>query len=171
MPSRSMQSPYFASGDPETEEMTTLYAPGMLGTIAQFERASNNVCKYRLVKQNTGVTGIVGNVMGWFARATYTVGLGASGTLGLPAGICRIAAATAASYIWICTRGNRGVLFQGSPTVAPDATGAVQAVLGATGGQANGVSTANVALHLGSCTGVTASNIAPVQLSLLDADD
>jgi len=167
MPPRFIQSPYFATGDPETEEMTTLYAPGMLGCLGVKDRGSNNICTYRLVKQASTIQGIVGNVFCWSARATYTATTAVTNA-GLPAGICGIASATPASYIWLAIKGNRPVRVQGSPTVAPDTTGAVQAVVSATAGVANGVSTAQVPQHLGAFTSAVTSNLANCQLAILD---
>ena len=69
---RFIQSPYFATGDPETEEMTTLYAPGMLGCLADFDRGSNNICQYQLVQQAASISGVVGSVLVWSAKGTYT---------------------------------------------------------------------------------------------------
>jgi hypothetical protein len=169
---RWIQSPYFATGDPESEEFTTLYAPGMFGCLAQFDRGSNNICTYRLVKQNTAISGVVGNVFVWLTRATYTVTTVVTNA-GLPAGIGEKIVATAATFIWVAVRGNRPVLVVNAPTVAPDATGAVQAIVSATAGSADGVSVAKVPHHLGAYTSTQdgTSKLASVQLALLDALD
>lgn len=140
-----IQSPYFATGNPETEEMTTLYAPGMLGCVAQFDQGLQagppNVCAYQLVKQNTSITGVVGNVMYWVTKSSYTVTTTATNT-GQLAGICRIAAAAAATYIWICKHGDREVLFIDAPTVAPSAVGLPVVGVTATAGKADTVALA-----------------------------
>ncbi len=168
---RWIQSPYFATGDPEQEEMTTLYAPGMLGCLANFDRGSNNICTYRLVVQASGVSGVVGNVFVWSARATYTVTTTVT-NLGLPAGIGEKIVVTAASYIWVAVRGNRPVLFVDAPTVAPGTTG-VHAVVSTTTGKANGITTEQVPTHLGATTSAQdgTTKLASVQLTLLDGLD
>lgn len=166
-----IQSPYFATGDPESEEMSTLYAPGMLGCLANHDRGSNNVCTYRLVKQATSIAGVVGNVFVWSARATYTVTTTVT-NIGLPAGVGEKIVATAATYIWLAVRGNRPVLFIDSPTVAPATTG-VHAVVSSTAGKADGITTEKVPAHLGATTSAQdgTSKLADVQLALLDAND
>src|SRR5262245_22266626 len=120
----TIQSPYFATGDPETEEMTTLYAPGMLGCIGQFDRGGlagpQQPTVYQLVKAATAIQGIVANVMYWTTKTSFLVSTARTGSL---AGICRIAAAAAATYIWILKKGDRGVLFVAAPTVAPSTSG------------------------------------------------
>jgi hypothetical protein len=136
-----IQSPYFATGNPETEEMTTLYAPGMLGLRAEFDQGGiagpMNKCIYQLVKQNTSITAVVGNVMYWVSKgSTYVVTTTATNTGNL-AGIARIAATAAATYIWICKKGDREVLFVDSPTSAPDATGKPVVGVTATAGKAD----------------------------------
>lgn len=167
---RWIQSPYFATGDPEQEEMTTLYAPGMLGCLADFDRGSNNICTYRLVVQATAISGVVGNVFVWSARSTYTVTTTVT-NIGMPAGVGEKIVVTAASYIWIAVRGNRPVLFIDAPTVAPATTG-VQAVVSSTAGKADGVTTASVRSHLGATTSAQdgTTKLASVQLNLLDSE-
>ncbi|PYQ25325.1 MAG: hypothetical protein DMF56_27825 [Acidobacteria bacterium] len=135
-----IQSPYFATGNPETEEMTTLYAPGMLGCRAEFDQGllagPPNRCVYQLVKAYTSITPVVGNVLYWVTKSSYTVTTTAT-NLGNLAGIARIAAAAAAEYIWICKKGDRDVLFIDAPTVAPDATGLPVVGVVATAGKAD----------------------------------
>jgi hypothetical protein len=135
-----IQSPYFASGNPESEEMTTLYAPGMLGCRAEFDQGllagPPNRCVYQLVKAYTSITPVVGNVLYWVTKSSYSVTTTATNT-GQLAGIARIAAAAAATYIWICKKGDRDVLFIDSPTVAPDATGLPVMGVTATAGKAD----------------------------------
>jgi hypothetical protein len=169
---RWIQSPYFASGDPETEEMTTLYAAGMLGCLANYDRGSNNICTYRLVKQASAISGVVGNVFVFSTRSIYEVTTAVT-KAGLPAGIGEKIVATAATYIWVAVRGNRPVLFVNAPTVAPDANGTTQAIVSSTTGSADGVTTAKVPQHLGACTSTQdgTSKLASVQLTLLDGLD
>jgi hypothetical protein len=135
-----IQSPYFQTGNPETEEMTTLYAPGMLGCRAEFDQGllagPPNRCVYQLVKAYTSITPVVGNVLYWVAKSAFTVTTTATNT-GALAGIARIAAAAAATYIWICKKGDRDVLFIDAPTVAPDATGLPVMGVTATAGKAD----------------------------------
>ncbi len=135
-----IQSPYFATGNPETEEMTTLYAPGMLGLRAEFDQGllagPPNRCVYQLIKQYTSIQCVVGNVTYWVAKSAFTVTTTATNSGNL-AGIARIAAAAAATYIWICKKGDRDVLFIDAPTVAPDATGLPVMGVTATAGKAD----------------------------------
>ena len=156
-----IQSPYFATGNPETEEMTTLYAPGMLGCRAEFDQgllaimAVAMFVQYRLQPQ-TGMDPVQqkvfmfmplvmsvmfaffpsGLVLYWVTKSSYTVTTTAT-NLGNLAGIARIAAAAAAEYIWICKKGDRDVLFIDAPTVAPDATGLPVVGVVATAGKAD----------------------------------
>lgn len=138
---KEIQSPYFATGNPATEEMTTLYAPGMLGCIAQFDQGGisgpANICVYQLVKQNSAITGVVGNVMYWVSKGSTFVITTVSTNTGHVAGVCEIAAGTAASYIWILKKGDRNVLFIDAPTSAPDATGKPVVGVTATAGKAD----------------------------------
>ena len=140
-----IQSPYYATGNPETEEMSTLYAPGMLGCVGQFDQGGIsgpiNLCLYQLVKQAAALSAVVGNVMYWSAKSTFTVTTTATNT-GQLAGIARIASATAASYIWICKKGDRNVLFIDAPTVACDATGLPVVGVTATAGKADSLALA-----------------------------
>lgn len=128
-----LQSPYFASGDPETEEYTalpvsgsTLPPAGMLGALADFNRAGLTgpplVQRYQFVKQAAAITGIVGNVLYWSDKPNFVVTT-ARTNRGFLSGICRIAAANAASYIWQLKKGRRTVKFQAVTSSAPDATG------------------------------------------------
>lgn len=134
-----IQSPYFATGNPETEEMTTLYAPGMLGCCAQFDQGGisgpPNVCEYQLVKQYTAIQGVVGSVFTWQTKSSYTVTNAAlSGNV---AGIGEIAAGTAASYIWILKKGDRSVLFVDAPASAPSTAGKPVVASDTTAGKAD----------------------------------
>jgi hypothetical protein len=140
-----IQSPYFASGNPETEEFTTLYAPGMLGLRAEFDQGTPGVapnrCVYQLVKCASGITPVVGNVMYWSTKNIAAVTTTATNTGNL-AGIARIAAAAAAEYIWICKKGDREVLFIDAPTSAPDGTGKPVVGVTATAGKADSLALA-----------------------------
>src|SRR5213078_181096 len=119
---RLIQSPYFATGNPETEEYTALPATGStlpprghLGQVADFDQGGIagpvNLCRYQLVKCASGITPVVGNVMYWSDKTISEVTTTRTNR-GTPAGICRIAAAAAAEYIWILKKGDRGVKFQ-----------------------------------------------------------
>src|SRR5438270_9555960 len=134
MPSgKLIQSPYFASGSPETEEYASLPAAGStlppagsLGCVADFDNGGLagpvNLCRYQLVKQGPGIQGVVGSAMYWLDETAYKVTTVRTNR-GTFAGICRIASATAGSYIWILKKGRRTGLFQAAPSSAPDATG------------------------------------------------
>lgn len=171
-PGQLIQSPYFATGNPETEEMTTLYAPGMLGAVADFDQGSigaPNLCRYQLVKQNTAITGVVGTLFYWLTKASRIVTTVRTNQ-GQVAGIGRIAAATAASFIWICKKGDRGVLFQGAPTVAPDATGLPVIPSTTTDGVANSVAlgTAPIVNLIGATLGAPTANVALTRVNIPD---
>lgn len=139
---KRIQSPYFATGNPETEESTTLYAPGMLGCVADFDQGSvgnENVCTYQLVKLATSLQGLVGNVMYWSTGAlkgAYTATTTATNT-GTCAGICQRATTTAATYIWMLKHGYRSVLLIDSPTSEADTTGKPVVGVTATAGKAD----------------------------------
>jgi hypothetical protein len=123
-----IQSPYFATGDPNTEEMTTLYAPGMLGCAAQFDRGGvsgpPNVCVYQLVKQNNdGAAALFGTVLNWVDKGAWTVDLSLVNSLGLLAGVCQFDGASADTYLWILKKGYGQVRFINSPVEDPSAAG------------------------------------------------
>lgn len=140
MPRRFIQSPYFATGNPETEEMTTLYAPGMLGCVGEFDQGGisgpPNICRYQLVLQGAAIQSVVGNVMRWLSKGAYTVTTAVANGGNL-AGVARIAAAAAATYIWIAKKGDRNVLFIDIPTVAPSSAGLPVVASDATAGKAD----------------------------------
>jgi hypothetical protein len=121
---KEIQSPYFATGDPETEESTTLYAPGMLGCIAQFDRGGvsgpQNVCVYQLVQLDAFVSA-VGQIVTWLSKAASTV-TNQTAVNGNVAGIVEKVAAVS-TYVWIVKKGDRPVLFVDAPTVAPSLLG------------------------------------------------
>lgn len=156
-----IQSPYFATGNPETEEMTTLYAPGMLGCLADFDQGTpgaKNVCRYQLVVQAATISGIIGNVVYWGTaalRGIFSVTTTATNT-GTLAGICRKVVVTAASYIWILKRGVAEVLLIDAPTSAADATGKPVVGVTATAGKADtlALATAPQPLLIGRCVSV-----------------
>jgi hypothetical protein len=170
-----IQSPYFATGNPESEEMSTLYAPGMLGCCAQFDKGGlagpPNVCVYQLIKQAASITGVVGNLFYWSDKGIWTVTTTATNT-GQLAGVGRIAGATAASYIWICKKGDVDVLFIDSPTSAPDATGKPAVGVTATAGKADALAlaTAPQPLAFGRTLGAQdgTSKLASVRVNVLD---
>lgn len=143
-----IQSPYFATGNPETEEMTTLYAPGMLGCVAEFDQGGiagpKNVCTYQLVLQAAAISGVIGNVLYWGTAAlkkAFTVTTTATNT-GTRAGICRKLVVTAATYIWMLKQGQAEVLFIDAPTVACDGTGLPVVGVTATAGKADSLALA-----------------------------
>lgn len=169
---KQIQSPYFATGNPETEEMTTLYAPGMLGCIAQFDQGGmagpENVCTYQLILQATAIQAVVGNVMYWSDKSTWKVSTARTGNL---AGIARIAAAAAATYIWILKKGDRGVLFVAAPTSAPSDAGKIVVASDAEDGKADCLPAANAQAGfplIGTTLGVTSSNIANCRVNIPD---
>jgi hypothetical protein len=176
-----LQSAYFASGDPETEEFTalpmtgsTLPPAGMLGAVADFNRAGLTgpplMQRYQFVKQAGGITGIVGNVLYWSDKTNFVVTT-ARTNRGLLSGICRIAAANAASYIWQLKKGSRTVKFQAVPSSAPDATGKPVVCSMTTDGVADCLANdqAQAAFPLvGVATSVTAANLATVNVNIPD---
>lgn len=172
MPMNEATIPYFLTGNPETEESSTLYAPGALGSFAWFDQgtsAAPNRCRYRLVKCTTGITPAVGNVMYWVSKAAFTVTT-ARTNRGNVAGIARIAGTIAAAYIWILVRGDRTVLFQGAPTVAPDATGLTVVPSSGTDGVADSVAiaTAPPGPVIGVTLGAAASSLALCRVNIPD---
>lgn len=163
---------YFQTGNPETEEASSLYAPGLLGTFAWFNQGTPvapNWCRYRLVKQTTAISGVVGNVMYWVSKAAFTVTTDRTNR-GNVAGICRIAVVTAATYIWLLVHGDRTVKFQGAPTVAPDATGLTVVPSSGTDGVADSVAIATAAPGpvIGTTLGAASSNLALCRVNIPD---
>ena len=166
-----IQSPYFATGDPETEEMTTLYAPGMLGCLADFDRGSNNVCQYQLVQQAASIAGVVGSVLVWSAKGTYTVTTLVT-NINHVAGIGEKIVATAATFIWVVKHGDRSVLVVDSPTGTASAVGE-PVVVSSTNGKANvlAVGTAPVAgAYIGNSLGAQdgTTKLVSTQLHITD---
>lgn len=154
-----IQAPYFATGNPETEEMTTLYAPGMLGCFADFDQGGitgpENICRYQLVVQDAAISGVIGNVMYWAAlKANYSVTTTATLT-GTLAGVCRKLVTDAASYIWILKHGTREVLLIDAPTSAADTTGKPVVGVTATAGKADvlALATAPQPIEFARCVG------------------
>lgn len=133
-----IQSPYFATGNPDTEEMTTLYAPGMLGCCGQFDQGGiggpPNVCVYQLVLL-AAINAVVGNVLTWSNKGAWTV-TNATAANGNVAGIGQKIAGPS-TYIWIVKKGDRPVLFVDAPTVAPSALGLPVVQSDATAGKAD----------------------------------
>lgn len=167
-----IQSPYFATGDPETEEMTTLYAPGMLGCAAQYDRGGAagppNVCVYQLVKLDAFVT-VVGNVMTWLVKGSYSV-TNQTAANGNVAGICEKIAAIS-TYIWIVKKGDRPVLFVAAPTAAPSTLGLPVVQSSATAGKANCLAKSETQAAfplLGTSLGATSSDLASVRINIPD---
>lgn len=170
---KRIQSPYFATGNPETEEMTTLYAPGMLGCVAEFDQGGitgpPNICSYQLVLQDTAIQCAVGNVLYWKTKSSYSVTT--VRTTGNLAGIARIAAAAAATYIWMLKHGDRTVLFIAAPTVAPSANGLPVVAADGTNGKADCLANANAQPGfplIGTSLSVTAADLATVRVNIPD---
>ena len=168
-----IQSPYFATGDPETEEMTTLYAPGMLGCCAQYDRGGvtgpQNVCTYQLVKLDAFVT-VVGNVMTWLSKAAFSV-TNQTAANGNVAGICEKIAAVS-TYIWIVKKGDRPVLFVAAPTAAPSLLGLPVVQSSATAGKANCLAKSETQAAfplLGTTFGTTTSDLGTVRINIPDS--
>lgn len=179
---RFIQSPYYASGNPETEEYTaipatgsTLPPQGSIGCVADFDQGGAagpvNLCRYQLVKCAAGITPALGSVMYWSNKPILEVTTVRTNR-GAVAGICRIAAATSAEYIWILKKGRRTVLFQAAPTSAPDTTG--KPVVGSPGtdGVADclgNVETQGAFSLIGVTVGVAAVNLALCDVNIPDA--
>lgn len=168
-----IQSPYFATGNPTTEEMTTLYAPGMLGCYCDFDMGlmagPPNICRFQLVLQYTAIQGVVGQVFYWKNKGLYTITT--DRTSGDLAGIGEIAAAGAASYIWIVKHGNQPVLFVAAPAVAV-AAGLPVVASDATDGKADCLANANAQPAfplIGTALGATAADLASVRINIPDA--
>lgn len=134
------QSPYFATGNPETEESTTLYAPGMLGCVSDYDQGQisgpPNICTYQLVLATLAISaGFVGEVYTWSSKAAWTVVAGVASS-GQVAGVGAIINTLLNPYIWILKRGDRNVRFVDAPAVAPSNAG-LAVFLSATTGKAD----------------------------------
>src|SRR3954451_3222191 len=119
------QGAYLATGDPETEENTTLLYPGELGRVIDFDRGTAgapNRCRYQQVRCAAGITPVKGQVLYWNDKSKFEVTTAAANRAQV-AGIfgTQRDASAAQKYIWIGKKGRLGVLFQGAPTSAPDA--------------------------------------------------
>lgn len=176
-----LQTPYYASGDPETDEYTALPATGstlppagMLGAISQYNRAGltgpPQIMTYQFVKQAAAITGVVGNVYWWSDKVNF-VATTSRTNRGLLAGICRIAAANAASYIWLLKHGRRTVKFQAVPSSAPDTTGKPVVPSMTTDGTADCLTNDEAQPGfplIGVALSVTASNLATCDVNIPD---
>lgn len=143
MPLDQIAVPMFLTGNPETELLTSLYAPGSLGKKAWFNQGTPSaplMCQYQLVKLAGSITTAIGSVLYWSDRDDFVVTTTATNT-GQVAGIARIVAA-AAEYIWILKKGDREVLFIDSPTVACSAVGLPVVGVTATAGKADSLALA-----------------------------
>lgn len=155
--------------------MTTLYAPGMLGCIGEWDAGGisgpPNLCEYQLVLQNTSISGVMGNVMYWADKGAFKVTTTQTNT-GQLAGICRKVVVTAATYIWILKHGTRDVLLIDSPTSAADATGKPVVGITATAGKADvlALATAPQPVLIGRCVGAQdgTSKLASVIVNIPD---
>lgn len=154
MPQDQIAVPMFLTGNPETELLTSLYAPGALGKKAWFNQGTPSapiMCLYQLVKLKAAITTTIGAVMYWDDRDDFVVTNVATNT-GQLAGIARIVAA-AAEYIWILKEGDREVHLVDSPTSAADATGKPVVGVTATAGKADvlALTTAITPVGIGRC--------------------
>lgn len=155
---RHIQSPFFQTGNPETEDNTTLYAPGMLGCTTEFDQGGRagpvNLCVYQLVKCASGVTPAVGSLLYWSDRSAVEVTTTATAT-GALAGVSRIVPGGAARYIWILKKGSREVLLIDSPTSTPDTAGKPVVGVTATAGKGDvlALATAPQPVLVGRCIG------------------
>lgn len=149
-----IQSPYLATGNPNTEQMTTLYAPGMLGCAMSFDQGpwyigdgvSQIPCEYQLVKQATDFGALDGGLIArWVDKRNWTVDLSQAATSGNLAGVSQLQTAekvlTGAddnTYIWILKKGEAQVFFVDPPVVDPSTAAGLPVVASdATDGRAD----------------------------------
>lgn len=166
--------PMFLTGNPETELLTSLYAPGTLGMFCEFNQGTSsapNICRYRLVKLASSITTTIGAPLVWTDKSAFTVSNIVANRAQL-AGIARIVAA-AAEYIWILTNGDREVHLIDSPTSAADAAGKPVVMDPSTAGKADvlALTTAPTIARIGSTLGTQdgTSKRALCRVNILDA--
>ena len=126
---------YLQSGDPETENTPTLYAPGLLGarfTVIQPSRAtpgteSGRSKRYQIIRTDSTMTvaPFLGAVAWWSDKTQYLVTTNAAATgggRGRVAGIFQNAI-TPGNFGCVQVEGPAMVKFVDAPTATPDATG------------------------------------------------
>ncbi len=116
------QAVYIATGDPETDNPTSLQFPGQLGATVTIQHATQGRKTYQLVKVNSGSATLTAHAcVFWADKHNYEV-IAAATNHGRAAGIAKVAAA-ASTFCWIQKKGLGLVRFAAAPTSAPDATG------------------------------------------------
>ena len=159
------QTAYVQSGDPETVDDVTPYAPGMVGcsvTIKQTtsgtpgspDAESGVVKTYQYVRGDSTMTvaPFPGAVMAWADKANYKVTTAATNR-GQVAGICQNTPTNAGNYFYIQTEGPALVKFIDAVTSTPDATGK-WVIMSATAGKADCIATAPTFPTLGRTSSV-----------------
>jgi hypothetical protein len=126
------QAMFIQSGDPESESVSSLYAPGQLGQrVTHVDPADDKMKQYQLVKTDSSmsVAPYEGAVAVWSDQANYVVTTDVT-KRGLPAGVFRCAWALAGDYMFVQTKGSATVKYVDAPTAAPSANGLFVGVSG-----------------------------------------
>lgn len=147
--------PFFLSGTPAGDELTTLLYPGMLGMTTEVNigtAAAPNIAVVQLVLAAAGITPLLGGVCIWSDKTVWTI-TDVVTNRGLQAGISSRLNAAAAKYFWMYKQGDVSVRFIDSPTSAPATTGN-PAVVSTTTAKADALAltTAPLSGWLGNCT-------------------
>ena len=108
------QAVYIASGDPETDNPTSLQFPGQLGAKVTIQTATAGRKTYRLVKVNASSATLTQHACVFWADKANFEALTAATNHGRAAGIAKVAAA-ACTYCWGQTKGLRTVRFAAAP--------------------------------------------------------
>jgi hypothetical protein len=183
MPKEQWNHPmYIRSGNPETENESTLHYPGMLGkkvVLTQPHRTAAGVEEGRIKEyqfiwtdSSMTVTPFKGAVAWWADRAAYQVTTSPTALgRGRVAGVFQNAV-TAGNYGFIQTAGPATVKIVDAPTAAPTVAGLI-AIPSATAGKADVLAAGTAATY--PALGVTASAVdggtseAVVELDVQDA--
>lgn len=161
------QTLYIATGDPETDNPTSLRLPGQLGEKVTIQHATQGRKTYQLVKVNASSATLTANaVVFWADKANFEV-IAAATNYGRAAGRAPLAAA-ASTYLWIQKKGLGNGRFAAAPTSAPDATGK-PVVTTATAAELNSLALATAGdTVVGRSAGTAAAQIALVDFDIDD---
>jgi hypothetical protein len=163
---------FIQSGDPETESVSSLYAPGQLGErVSHIDPDDDSMKQYQLIKtdSNMSVAPYEGACAVWYDEVNFIVTTDVT-ERGNPAGVFRCAWEVAGDYMFIQTKGAcPKVKIVDAPTAAATANGQA-VILSATAAKADVLAVAAAATYakIGITTGIVdpADQTVPVLLDV-----
>lgn len=161
MPSNiRQQAAWVSTGNPETVDDATPYAPGMLGSTVTVAPSVAGTARtgpgktYQYVKGDAAmaVAPFAHCVMYWQDQDKYVVTT-ATTNLNRVAGICHVVPASKGNNFYVQTEGRSLVRYIDAPTSAPDATGKFVVANAANPGKADSIVTAPTIAVIGVSAG------------------